>query len=88
MISAAVLPEKISRKGMDSPAIPAGLNPAAARLQLPEGGLDLEKYIQELERAHIVAAIEACDGVGTRAAELLKMSYRSFRHYSKKYNIS
>ena len=27
-----------------------------------------------------------CDGVGTRAAELLKMTYRSFRHYSKKYN--
>jgi len=41
-----------------------------------------------LERAYIVAAIEACDGVGTRAAELLKMSYRSFRHYSKKYNIN
>jgi hypothetical protein len=29
----------------------------------------------------------ASDGVGTRAAELLKMTYRSFRHYSKKYNI-
>jgi two-component system response regulator PilR (NtrC family) len=57
-------------------------------MQIPEGGLDLEKHMQEMERAYIVAAVEACDGVGTRAAELLKMSYRSFRHYSKKYNIS
>ena len=39
-----------------------------------------------MERAYILAALEASDGVGTRAAELLKMSYRSFRHYSKKYN--
>jgi two-component system response regulator PilR (NtrC family) len=88
MISATVLPEKISRKGLDSAGIPARSNSGRAQAQLSEGGLDLEKYIQDLERAYIVAAIEACDGVGTRAAELLKMSYRSFRHYSKKYNIN
>jgi DNA-binding NtrC family response regulator len=41
-----------------------------------------------MERAYIVAAVEACAGVGTRAAELLQMSYRSFRHYSKKYSIT
>ena len=45
-------------------------------------------YIQQLERGYIVAAIAACNGVGTHAAELLKMSYRSFRHYFKKYNIT
>jgi len=43
--------------------------------------------VQDLERNYILAALEACEGVGTHAAELLKMSYRSFRHYSKKYNI-
>ena len=52
------------------------------------GGMDLEKHIQDTERAYILAALEASDGVGTRAAELLKMSYRSFRHCIKKYNIS
>jgi DNA-binding NtrC family response regulator len=88
MISAAVLPEKIIRKGVDSAGMPGGSISSHAQAKLPEGGLDLEKYIQDLERAYIVAAIEACDGVGTRAAELLKMSYRSFRHYSKKYNIN
>jgi len=49
--------------------------------------MDLEKYIQDLEKTYILTALKTCDGVGTRAAELLKMSYRSFRHYSKKYNI-
>jgi transcriptional regulator with GAF, ATPase, and Fis domain len=35
-----------------------------------------------------MAALEASGGVGTRAAERLGMTYRSFRHYSKKYNVS
>jgi two-component system response regulator PilR (NtrC family) len=56
-------------------------------VQIPETGVDLERSVQDMERAYILAALQACDGVGTRAAELLKMSYRSFRHYSKKYNI-
>ena len=51
------------------------------------GGIDLEKSVQEMEKAYILTALEACDGVGTHAADLLKMTYRSFRHYSKKYNI-
>jgi two-component system response regulator PilR (NtrC family) len=85
MISAAVLPEKIRNKGtQDVPAISGSGNGHA---QIPETGIDLEKHIQELEKAYILTALETCDGVGTRAAELLKMSYRSFRHYSKKYNI-
>ena len=54
---------------------------------IPEEGMNLEKSVQEMERSYILAALEASDGVGTLAAELLKMTYRSFRHYSKKYNI-
>src|SRR5579863_1274354 len=88
MISVAVLPEKISRRVSNGASGAAGINSVNSQVQLPELGLDLEKHIQDLERAYIVAAIEACDGVGTRAAELLKMNYRSFRHYSKKYNIT
>jgi two-component system, NtrC family, response regulator PilR len=88
-ISAAVLPEKIARRASEARVTPARTtNGQQASLQFPEGGLDLEKHIQEMERAYLVAALEQCDGVGTRAADLLKMSYRSFRHYSKKYNIT
>jgi two-component system, NtrC family, response regulator PilR len=88
-ISVAVLPEKISHSRGDLQRVQnSALGAGNLKAEIPVGGVDLEKYIQDLERAYLVAAIEACDGVGTHAAELLKMSYRSFRHYSKKYNIT
>jgi two-component system, NtrC family, response regulator PilR len=54
---------------------------------LPDDGIDLEQHIQKVERSFLLAAMERSGGVRTRAAETLKMSYRSFRHYAKKYNI-
>ncbi len=85
MVSAAVLPEKIRhRVAHDHSAQAAHSN---GHLRIPEGGIDLEKSVQEMEKAYILKALEECGGVGTRAADLLKMTYRSFRHYSKKYNI-
>ncbi|MGH9574970.1 MAG: sigma-54-dependent transcriptional regulator [Candidatus Acidiferrales bacterium] len=54
---------------------------------LPEDGLNLEEHIQQIERAYLLAALERCGGVRTRAADLLKISYRSFRHYAKKYGV-
>jgi len=84
-ISAGVLPEKVRMRGSQtSPAETARTN---GDVHIPESGLDLEKSIQDMEKAYIVAALEQSGGVGTRAADLLKMSYRSFRHYSKKYSI-
>ena len=50
-------------------------------------GLDFEKYVAEIERSLIESALQQSGGVQTRAAELLKVSYRSFRHLLKKYNI-
>jgi two-component system response regulator PilR (NtrC family) len=41
----------------------------------------------QIEKHHLLAALRACEGVRTHAAELLRMSYRSFRHYAKKYDI-
>jgi hypothetical protein len=32
-------------------------------------------------------ALDKSEGVRTKAAELLKISYRSFRHYAKKHNL-
>jgi two-component system response regulator PilR (NtrC family) len=84
VISVSVLPEKVQRGAShENPMRPIQDN---GQVQFPEGGIDLEKSVQDMERAYILAALEASDGVGTRAAELLKMTYRSFRHYSKKYN--
>jgi len=54
---------------------------------IPAGGLDLEKYVADLERAMLQSALRQSHGVQTRAAELLKLSYRSFRHMIKKYDL-
>jgi len=50
-------------------------------------GIDFEKYVAGIERSLIESALEQSGGVQIRAAELLKVSYRSFRHLLKKYDI-
>jgi len=50
-------------------------------------GLDFEKYVADIERSLIESALQQTGGVQTKAAELLKVSYRSFRHLLKKYDI-
>jgi two-component system, NtrC family, response regulator PilR len=84
-ISLGVLPEKVLGYST-RPATQNGSSDGA--VVIPEEGLDFEKFIADTERTHILAALEATGGVGTRAAERLRISYRSFRHYLKKYNIS
>jgi two-component system, NtrC family, response regulator PilR len=54
---------------------------------IPPEGLNLEEHIRKVERSYLLAALERSGGVRTRAAELLKMTYRSFRHYAKKYEV-
>jgi two-component system response regulator PilR (NtrC family) len=54
---------------------------------LPEEGLSLEDHVRQIERSYLLSALERSGGVRTRAASLLKMSYRSFRHYAKKYGV-
>ena len=54
---------------------------------IPDAGMDLEKLISSTERAYLLAALECSGGVRIRAAEMLKMTYRSFRHYAKKHGV-
>jgi len=51
---------------------------------LPEEGLDLEAYLESIRTQLMIQALERTNGVQTQAAELLKMSFRSFRYYAKK----
>jgi two-component system response regulator PilR (NtrC family) len=60
---------------------------AETTVQIPQEGLDFETRISQVEKQYLLAALRAAEGVRTHAAELLHMSYRSFRHYAKKYNI-
>jgi two-component system response regulator PilR (NtrC family) len=54
---------------------------------IPSEGLDMERYVADLERSMLQNALCQSGGVRTRAAELLRLSYRSFRHLAKKYDI-
>jgi DNA-binding NtrC family response regulator len=53
-------------------------------ISLPEEGLDLEAYLEDIRAQLMVQALERTGGVQTQAAELLGMSFRSFRYYAKK----
>jgi two-component system response regulator PilR (NtrC family) len=53
---------------------------------LPEG-IGMEKYVADVEISLLKSALTQSNGVQTRAADLLKISYRSFRHLMKKYDL-
>ena len=55
--------------------------------RIPENGLDLERHLAEVEKAYILEALQKANGIQTRAAEMLKMSFRSFRYFVKKYEL-
>jgi two-component system response regulator PilR (NtrC family) len=83
--TAAVLPESLPGPVLRGPA-PDG--PAASpATQLPEEGIDLEAHVDQIYRAHIAQALERSGGVQVKAAEMLGMSFRSFRYYARKFNI-
>ncbi len=74
-------------------SLPPSLRTAVPRSELPPGelfpdaGFDLEAHVKEIERGYIAQALQRAGGVQVRAAELLGMSFRSFRYYVKKYNL-
>ena len=73
--------------------LPAQLRgqPAGERevsVALPDGGLDLEAYLDQLRAQLMAQALERTGGVQTQAAELLGMTFRSFRYYAKKLGLT
>jgi two-component system, NtrC family, response regulator PilR len=79
----AILPDSLP-VGIRGDSPKAAAAPAEA---LPESGFDLEAHVQEIERGYIAEALKKAGGVQVRAADLLGMSFRSFRYYVKKYNL-
>lgn len=59
----------------------------AEKVTLPSGGMDIDKLMEETEKAYILKALEKTNGVKTEAAKLLNLTFRSFRHKLKKYGI-
>jgi len=60
-----------------------GLEP----IQIPPEGIDFESHLSQMEKHYLQAALQSAGGWRRQAADLLKMSYRSFCHYAKKYGI-
>jgi two-component system response regulator PilR (NtrC family) len=92
----SILPESLpdtvrgTAQGVMSPATAAAAAaPDATPLGRPflDHGFDLEQHVQHVEREYIAEALRRSNGVKVKAAELLGMSFRSFRYYMKKYNL-
>jgi len=82
-ISVGVLPDRMT--GLGGAATTAGGQ--LESLAFPPEGVNFESVMAETEKRYLKAALEKADGVRTRAAELLRISYRSFRHYAKKHDL-
>ncbi|HET7101167.1 MAG TPA: helix-turn-helix domain-containing protein, partial [Terriglobia bacterium] len=70
------------------PAAIHGIGPEGEVLvEIPNEGVEFDSKIAEVEKCYLVEALNLAGGVRRHAADLLHMSYRSFRHYAKKHGI-
>jgi two-component system, NtrC family, response regulator PilR len=81
-IGVTVLPDRVSGH-----SLPLSVNGRHEGGDLLPEGIDFERVIAETEKRYLQAALEKAHGVRTQAAEILNISYRSFRHYAKKHQL-
>lgn len=55
---------------------------------IPETGFDLDAHLAEIEKQILLKALLRADGIRTKAAELLHMTFRSFRYRLSKYGLA
>jgi two-component system response regulator PilR (NtrC family) len=56
-------------------------------IELPDDGLDLDALMERIERDLLRQALRRAEGIQTRAAQLLRTSFRSFRYRLQKYGL-
>jgi two-component system response regulator PilR (NtrC family) len=82
------LPPYVRPEGdMPAPERPEDGAPGLREFPALGEGFDLEARGEDFYRHYIALALEQTGGVQTKAAELLGMSFRSFRYYAKKLNL-
>src|SRR5229473_2641396 len=79
MLSAEALPESVRR---ERPSRGPEL------VDIPDEGLDLETTLDDLERRYLQRALDRTGGVQTKAAELLRMTFRQFRYKLQKHSLA
>jgi len=57
-------------------------------IPMPDTGLDLEQHLEDRRKRYMQEALERTGSVQTHAAELLGMTFRSFRYFAKKYGLT
>ena len=90
-VNPSILPESLPHKlSMKDGNAPNPAIPSALASPIPENippGFDLEKSVENLERAYINKALEQAHGVKKKAAGILGVSFRSLRYRIEKYGI-
>jgi two-component system response regulator PilR (NtrC family) len=75
---------------LDADVLPTTLRRPSDRhdvpLELPAEGIDLEAMLARIEHRYMQMALERVGGVQTRAAELLRVSFRQFRYKLQKFH--
>jgi len=73
---------------LDVEALPTTVRQPITRdalpVELPAEGIDLEATLDHIERRYMQLALDRVGGVQTRAAELLRVSFRQFRYKLQK----
>ncbi len=59
----------------------------SSKLELPDGGIDFDRIISNMERDLLTQALAKSGGIKKEAARILNMSFRSFRYKLSKYEI-
>jgi two-component system response regulator PilR (NtrC family) len=76
-LGAEALPEGVRR-----PRLTRDLEP-----EFPDDGLDLEATLDRIEQQYLRLALERTAGVQTKAADLLRMTFRQFRYKLQKHGL-
>jgi two-component system response regulator PilR (NtrC family) len=61
--------------------------PVGEHIEIPAEGINLEAYLDGIEKRYLLQALERCGGVKKKAADLLGMSFRSFRYRLAKFGM-
>lgn len=61
--------------------------PVGGEYIIPAEGMNLEAYLDGIEKRLLLQALERCNGVKKRAAELLGLSFRSIRYRLAKFGM-
>jgi len=77
----------LTTKSLPEHVLLGGAIPDIATFDLPPEGISLQDHLESIGKIFMLKALERSGGVQTQAAELLQMSFRSFRYYAKKYDL-